>query len=192
MDAGLWDIWALDEIRQLFFGFRNGTPASKRWRKLSRRKLTELKSQLERIKTTQHLLRRMTQCCRCDTLDECGKGIFRKAFTNVAVKPLAKVLSRRAFPTVSTASQKSPKVKLVLSECPCCYLRAMRVAFLEWALHPRRDRLRRRAKNCPTSLASRRAQLSPKESLCAGSSWAPRKAGGAKPLRRDGHGPSTG
>jgi hypothetical protein len=26
----------------------------------------------------QHLLRRMTRCCRCETLDECGRGIFRK------------------------------------------------------------------------------------------------------------------
>jgi len=77
------------------------------------RKLTELKSQLERIRTMQHLLRRMTQCCHCDTLDECGKGIFRKACSNVAVKPLAKVLSRRASSTVSTASQKSPSTRTV-------------------------------------------------------------------------------
>jgi MerR family redox-sensitive transcriptional activator SoxR len=105
--------FTLEEIRQLFFGFRNGTPASKRWRQLSRRKLTELKSQLERIKTIQHLLRSMTRCCRCDTLDECGKGIFRKAFSNVAVEPLAKVLSRRASSPVNTASQKSPSTRTV-------------------------------------------------------------------------------
>ena len=90
--------FTLDEIRHLFWGFRNGTPASKRWQKLSRRKLVELESQLERIKTMQHLLRRMMQCCRCDTLDECGEGIFRKAFSNVGVKPLAKVVNRRASP----------------------------------------------------------------------------------------------
>ena len=73
--------FTLNEIRRLFFGFRDDTPASKRWQELSRRKLVELESQLERIKTMQHLLRRMTQCCRCDTLDECGKGVFRKAFS---------------------------------------------------------------------------------------------------------------
>jgi len=100
--------FTLDEIRHLFFGFRDGTPASKRWQKLSRRKLVELESQLERIKTMQHLLRRMMQCCRCDTLDECGKGIFRKAFSNVAVKPLAKGSESEIFSHVSTASQKSP------------------------------------------------------------------------------------
>jgi MerR family redox-sensitive transcriptional activator SoxR len=83
--------FTLDEIRQLFFGFRDNTPASKRWRNLSRQKLAELASQLERIKTMQHLVRRMTRCCRCETLDECGKGIFSKAFSSVAAKPLAKV-----------------------------------------------------------------------------------------------------
>ena len=96
--------FTLDEIRQLFFGFRDGTPASKRWQKLSRQKLAELESQLERIKTMQRLLGRMTQCCRCDTLDECGKGMFRKASSSVAAKPLAQVLGRRSSPTVRTAS----------------------------------------------------------------------------------------
>ncbi len=46
----------------------------------------------------QHLLRIMMQGCRCDTLDECGKGIFRKAFSNVGVKSVAKVVNRRASP----------------------------------------------------------------------------------------------
>ncbi len=96
--------FTLDEIRQLFFGVRDGTPASKRWQKLSRRKLSELDSQLERIKTMQDLLRRMMQSCRCDTLDECGKRIFRRASSNVAGKPLPKTLSRRASATVTTAS----------------------------------------------------------------------------------------
>ena len=72
--------FTLDEIRHLFFGFREGTPASKRWQKLSQRKVAELESQLEQIKTMQHLLRRMMRCCRCDTLDECRRGIFRKAY----------------------------------------------------------------------------------------------------------------
>jgi MerR family redox-sensitive transcriptional activator SoxR len=80
--------FTLDEIRQLFFGFRDGTPASKRWHKLSRRKLVELESQLEQIKTMQHLLERMMRCCRCDTLDQCGKGIFRKAYGNAPVNLL--------------------------------------------------------------------------------------------------------
>src|ERR1700732_2577493 len=34
--------FSLDEIRELFGGFRPGTPASQRWQELSQRKLAEL------------------------------------------------------------------------------------------------------------------------------------------------------
>ena len=68
--------FTLDEIRQLFFGFRNVTRASARWRVLSERKLEELDQKLRSIKEVQRLLRKMMQNCHCDTLDQCGKGIF--------------------------------------------------------------------------------------------------------------------
>jgi MerR family transcriptional regulator, redox-sensitive transcriptional activator SoxR len=70
--------FTLDEIRQLFFGFRNVTRASERWHALSRKKLAELDRQMDGIKTVRRLLRRMMRNCRCETLDQCGKGIFRK------------------------------------------------------------------------------------------------------------------
>jgi len=69
--------FTLDEVKLLFFGFQDGTPACKRWQQLSRRKLAELEEQLEHIKTMQHVLRQMMRRCRCSTLDECGKGILR-------------------------------------------------------------------------------------------------------------------
>jgi hypothetical protein len=69
--------FTLDEIRQLFFGFGNVTRASERWQKLSRRKLAELDILMESIKTTRGLLQKMMRKCRCDTLEQCGKGIFR-------------------------------------------------------------------------------------------------------------------
>lgn len=68
--------FTLDEIRQLFFGFRSVTRASARWRVLSERKLRELDQQLQNIRDVQRLLRKMMQKCHCDTLDQCGKGIF--------------------------------------------------------------------------------------------------------------------
>ena len=68
--------FTLDEIRQLFFGFRTVTRASARWRVLSERKLRELDQQLQNIREVQRLLRKMIQKCHCDTLDQCGKGIF--------------------------------------------------------------------------------------------------------------------
>jgi MerR family transcriptional regulator, redox-sensitive transcriptional activator SoxR len=69
--------FTLDEIRRLFVGFRDVTRASDRWRELSRRKLTELDSLMDGIRTMQRLLRKMMQRCRCETLDQCGKGIFQ-------------------------------------------------------------------------------------------------------------------
>src|SRR4029077_21031876 len=69
--------FTLDEIRQLFAGFRNVTPASERWRELSQRKLVELDGLMDAIRTMQRLLRQMMRRCLCETLDQCGKGIFQ-------------------------------------------------------------------------------------------------------------------
>ena len=81
--------FSLDEIRELFFGFRDAAPASHRWQKLSRRKLAELEKLTEQIKTMRQLLQRMMECCRCETLDQCGRGIFRSGFAGVARKSRA-------------------------------------------------------------------------------------------------------
>ena len=75
--------FTLEEIRQLFFGFRNVTRASERWQKLSRKKLADLDRVMDGIKTVRHLLKKMMQNCRCDTLDQCGKGIFRSMNANL-------------------------------------------------------------------------------------------------------------
>src|SRR5262250_2064016 len=69
--------FTLTEIRQLFFGFRESTRASERWRTLSQRKLAELDDLLDGIKAVRALLKKLTTKCRCDTLDECGKGMLR-------------------------------------------------------------------------------------------------------------------
>jgi MerR family transcriptional regulator, redox-sensitive transcriptional activator SoxR len=88
--------FTLEEIRRLFFGFRNVTRASERWQKLSRRKLVELDVLMDGIKTVRRLLKKMMQNCRCDTLEQCGKGIFRSGCADVAVKSLP--LKRRRNP----------------------------------------------------------------------------------------------
>src|ERR1700720_1481081 len=43
--------FTLDEIRTLFFGFRDRVRASERWRELSRRKLAELDQMMDGIMT---------------------------------------------------------------------------------------------------------------------------------------------
>jgi MerR family redox-sensitive transcriptional activator SoxR len=78
--------FTLDEIRELFFGFRDAAPASQRWQELSRRKLAELDQLMGQIKTMRRLLQKMMDCCHCDTLDQCGRGIFKSGFAEAAVK----------------------------------------------------------------------------------------------------------
>ena len=68
--------FTLDEIRQLFFGFRPITRASQRWRALSRKKLAELDELMASIKSVRRLLLKMIRRCHCATLDQCGRGIL--------------------------------------------------------------------------------------------------------------------
>src|SRR5215467_1114248 len=51
--------FTLDEIRTLFFGFKDGTRAQARWRKLADRKLAELSAIAVQIKTMASLLKRV-------------------------------------------------------------------------------------------------------------------------------------
>jgi DNA-binding transcriptional MerR regulator len=84
--------FTLNEIRDLFFGFRNITPASERWRILSERKLEELDRLMDGINAVRGLLKQMMTKCRCDTLDQCGKGIFRSMNRSVAAKRASQVI----------------------------------------------------------------------------------------------------
>ena len=69
--------FTLDEIRQLFFGFGKSTPISARWRKIAERKLLELDARLKEVQGMQDLLQRLQNCCRCETVEQCGAGILR-------------------------------------------------------------------------------------------------------------------
>ena len=70
--------FTLPQIRQLFFGYRDSTRASERWRTLSRKKLAELDDLMDSIKAVRALLKKLMAKCRCDTMDECGKSMLRK------------------------------------------------------------------------------------------------------------------
>jgi MerR family transcriptional regulator, redox-sensitive transcriptional activator SoxR len=67
--------FTLAEIKQLFFGFRTGTPPSVRWQKLKKRKIVELDAMLQHIRTMRDLLEQQGKC-RCSALEECGKKMF--------------------------------------------------------------------------------------------------------------------
>src|SRR3984893_15808218 len=80
--------FTLTEIRRLFFGFRNVTRASERWRTLSQRKLAELDHLMDGIEAVRGVLKRLMTKCRCDALDQCGKGIFQSINRDVVARPL--------------------------------------------------------------------------------------------------------
>ena len=80
--------FTLTEIRQLFSGFRDVTQASERWRTLSQRKLAELDNMMDGIKAVRRVLKKLMTNCRCETLDQCGKGIFHSMNRDVGAKPL--------------------------------------------------------------------------------------------------------
>jgi len=73
--------FTLDEIRQLFFGFRDGTPISERWRKLSKKKLSELDAMIEQMESMKALLLRI-RGCRCHAIEDCGKAVFQNRSAN--------------------------------------------------------------------------------------------------------------
>ena len=69
--------FSLDEIRRLFFGFGKSMPMSARWRKLAEGKIAELDARMAEIQSMKDLLLRLQDRCRCETVDQCGAGIFR-------------------------------------------------------------------------------------------------------------------
>ena len=69
--------FTLTEIKQLFFGFRAGTPPSVRWQKLKKQKIVELDAMLEHIHSVRNLLEQQGKC-RCTALEQCGKKMFEK------------------------------------------------------------------------------------------------------------------
>jgi MerR family redox-sensitive transcriptional activator SoxR len=94
--------FTLSEIRHLFFGFRDTTRASERWRTLSKKKLAELDDLMDGIKAVQGALKKLMTKCRCDTLDECGKGMFQNMNRDVAARPLHGGHRRRGRSSMSS------------------------------------------------------------------------------------------
>src|SRR5579864_8200769 len=80
--------FTLSEIRHLFFGFRDITRASERWRTLCQRKLAELDDLMDGIKAVRGVLRKLMRKCQCDTLNQCGKGIFQNMNRDVVATSL--------------------------------------------------------------------------------------------------------
>jgi MerR family redox-sensitive transcriptional activator SoxR len=80
--------FTLEEIRQLFFGFRHRARASERWQELSSRKLSELDNLQDRLESVRRLLTRMANNCHCETLEQCGKEMFGSGVADATLKSM--------------------------------------------------------------------------------------------------------
>jgi MerR family transcriptional regulator, redox-sensitive transcriptional activator SoxR len=77
--------FTLAEIRLFLSGFRDSAPVSERWRKLTKGKIAELESRLDRMQRLLRLLHRLGRC-RCVQLHECVRAL--------AVSPRVAALGR--------------------------------------------------------------------------------------------------
>ena len=69
--------FTLQEIRQLFRGFTEGTPAAARWQNLARRKLADAEELIRRAHGMKTLLEGVLKC-GCASLEECGRAIRKR------------------------------------------------------------------------------------------------------------------
>jgi MerR family redox-sensitive transcriptional activator SoxR len=96
--AGEMD-FTLAEIKLFLNGFRENIPVSTRWRKLTARKITELRQRLHFTRRLLDLLERL-QHCRCVQLHECVTGLSLsprlRALQNT--RNVQRLLSRKSPP----------------------------------------------------------------------------------------------
>ena len=69
--------FTLEEIRELFTGFDGEVSAADRWQQISARKLKQLEGRMAGLKAQERLLKAMRSRCRCETFEQCGRGIYR-------------------------------------------------------------------------------------------------------------------
>ncbi len=62
--------FTIAETRTLMHGFDRATPASARWQRMARQKLTEVRERIERAQRMQGLLEGLLEC-ECETLGQC-------------------------------------------------------------------------------------------------------------------------
>ena len=74
--------FSLDDVAELFSGFKSDARPSVRWRHIAERKLVELEAAAARIEAMRALLKKMGRC-DCSALDACGENLLR----NLCVTP---------------------------------------------------------------------------------------------------------
>ena len=103
--------FSLAEVRQLFYGFPEGSPPSHRWQTLARRKIAELDELAGKIAAMKELLLRP---CHCRDLGECGRRMAARkraltmpeASTAAGGRPNGLHVSRRVRKTPFSAADE--------------------------------------------------------------------------------------
>jgi MerR family redox-sensitive transcriptional activator SoxR len=70
--------FTIAEIKVLFNGFQEGTPASVRWKELAQKKWDDIESQMRLLQNMQRLLKKSMQC-RCIKLQDCGRMMLSQS-----------------------------------------------------------------------------------------------------------------
>ena len=64
--------FSINDLQTLITGFATDTPASVRWRQLATAKLSDIRTQIERLQAMTQLLENLLSC-ECPTLEDCGR-----------------------------------------------------------------------------------------------------------------------
>jgi len=68
--------FTVSEIRAFLAGVTRRSPPGPRWRKLARRKLSELEDRMAEVERMKQVLENLTRC-ECPTLDDCSRALRR-------------------------------------------------------------------------------------------------------------------
>src|SRR5262249_36614295 len=69
--------FTIAEIRLLFHGFKEGAPASHRWKELARKKIRDMDLLMKQLRSMRRLLK-ASMSCRCIKLEDCGRILLSR------------------------------------------------------------------------------------------------------------------
>jgi DNA-binding transcriptional MerR regulator len=99
--------FTLAEIKVLFHGFEPGTPASRRWRTLSRKKIQDIELLVERLQQMEGLLKTSSRC-RCIKLEDCGRMMRSDRAASREAPPMNRTAPRRRDGKTAIRSPRQP------------------------------------------------------------------------------------
>jgi MerR family transcriptional regulator, redox-sensitive transcriptional activator SoxR len=100
--------FTIAEVKAVFHGFRESTPASVRWRRLALAKSAAIDLQIRRLRAMQRLLQNGARC-RCIQLEDCGRIIMARRETSSSKASRASS-TERGFPRRNRIDRRAAAV----------------------------------------------------------------------------------